>query len=828
MPTPDFTAFPIPTLLLEQGLVTATGSTTTRTLATRFGEQVNVKDFGAVGDGIADDTAAIQAAIDYAGANNKQSIYMPGGTYKTTSPLYLDPPYIPPGLPGGLRQNLSNPANYQFSLSLIGEVGQGNQNNFGTFIRPTFKNDVVLYVGPGQGMTVANLKIIGQSISFDWRGKQDPNGVGIGLTGTGGGSSRAWIENCEVYGLYTGFKTAANGNGTLCDSNTFVKCFTGNVYYGFWIAGTQNYINSFYDCNPNEATVCLFNGFSSGCRVFGGNWSNNNSLSACFNLTSIQPVTATADGNDFLYSFIATVVSPDVFVGNVYNSYAIKTAHFGIIPLTLSAYNSGTGVGTFQMLPVWCHQFFSQFNAVTGTDLSAEVQVVPRVYCAERVTTFWGNGIQVYGAHSENAYAPMTLIRAGEGFGGKNPSTLNAIQFNVNPSLFDLRASPDPSDNIAKYYIQQSWPFIWLDATASNVTIQGSQLGQYINGFDPVIVDVESGEDGRLIMRENAQFGPINIRRGVRSQNETDLGRGEYDVTPFTSYPNKFNSGDILRAREPGKAPTWGYRPAPWSRPLITRDNLENTLAVSPLPTIAYSGGNWHVDYPILLGNQIYTVADNWFNGVAQSATEIVSNHQFYTYGQDLTTTNVPSLSWNYKGAGFAVYANDRTLELMFPGLGIKLFDGATDVFYYVTGVYSGLGYFTVGRGYNINAGNLSGNKTTVFTGATIKSQPLAIQIVSGAAKAVTKTADFTVGLLENFIIVNKGSTCTVTLPSAALYNGRTIKIKTIQAFTVVSASANVIPLIGGAAATAILAATAGKWAELTANGTTWEIIQSN
>jgi hypothetical protein len=86
-----------------------------------------------------------------------------------------------------------------------------------------------------------------------------------------------------------------------------------------------------------------------------------------------------------------------------------------------------------------------------------------------------------------------------------------------------------------------------------------------------------------------------------------------------------------------------------------------------------------------------------------------------------------------------------------------------------VTGVFCGLGYFTVGRGDNINAGNLSGNKTTVFTGATIKSQPLAIQIVSGAAKAVTKTADFTVGLLENFIIVNKGSTCTVTLPSAAL-----------------------------------------------------------
>jgi hypothetical protein len=52
-----------------------------RTVANRFADVVNVKDFGAVGDGVADDTAAIQAAIDSGFNNNKKNIFIPSGTY---------------------------------------------------------------------------------------------------------------------------------------------------------------------------------------------------------------------------------------------------------------------------------------------------------------------------------------------------------------------------------------------------------------------------------------------------------------------------------------------------------------------------------------------------------------------------------------------------------------------------------------------------------------------------------------------------------------------------------------------------------------------------
>ena len=88
-----------------------------------------------------------------------------------------------------------------------------------------------------------------------------------------------------------------------------------------------------------------------------------------------------------------------------------------------------------------------------------------------------------------------------------------------------------------------------------------------------------------------------------------------------------------------------------------------------------------------------------------------------------------------------------------------------------------------------------------------------------------TKTSDFTLGDTEQEIIVNKASSCIVTLPAASAWTGRIVYFKTIQAQTLVSASSNVVPLIGGAAGTAILAATAGKWAKLVSDGSNWIIM---
>lgn len=66
---------------ISNRVVKASGSTKLRTLGERFADVVNVKDFGAVGDGVHDDTAAIQAACD----SGSKHVFFPAGDYLLTS-----------------------------------------------------------------------------------------------------------------------------------------------------------------------------------------------------------------------------------------------------------------------------------------------------------------------------------------------------------------------------------------------------------------------------------------------------------------------------------------------------------------------------------------------------------------------------------------------------------------------------------------------------------------------------------------------------------------------------------------------------------------------
>lgn len=128
---------------------------------------LNVKDFGAKGDGSTDDTAAIQAAIDYAVAAGRRSVYFPAGTYIVTSPLHAQVETGTTTVGGSTKSRYT----YGMGLTLRGEqVGKTVLRKTGqaTYTIPANNNinggstvDTVLFFGGGEGtgLYVSDLSI---------------------------------------------------------------------------------------------------------------------------------------------------------------------------------------------------------------------------------------------------------------------------------------------------------------------------------------------------------------------------------------------------------------------------------------------------------------------------------------------------------------------------------------------------------------------------------------------------------------------------------------------------------------------------------------------
>jgi hypothetical protein len=99
-------------------------------------------------------------------------------------------------------------------------------------------------------------------------------------------------------------------------------------------------------------------------------------------------------------------------------------------------------------------------------------------------------------------------------------------------------------------------------------------------------------------------------------------------------------------------------------------------------------------------------------------------------------------------------------------------------------------------------------------------------------AVPATKSTDFIVANNDSWLIVdNPSANTTVTLPNAIQWPGRRITIKNLSGtYTVISSASNVVPLDSTSPATAILAATAGKWATLVSEGNTgnWVVMAAN
>ena len=270
-------------------------NTANRTIAEKFAETISVKDFGAIGDGIADDTAAINAAINYFQLPTSErggEIYFPVGKYRVTSTIEV---YNARGLrfTGSMGSVNSSP--------LIAD-GVNSSFIFGDGIA---NPDPVFYMWAGSNVEFRNLIIFGargsdsvtKALACVWIDFNHENyrfygckfgiaSIGIRVCSSYNYSTGAWTPGVSAYDGTT-FAPSTLVGGFACDNGVYEDCFFSDcsiagltiesaqalnmasrkcifatgAYQGVYITGCQGI--SFYDPLITGNVFLLLNGKSS-------------------------------------------------------------------------------------------------------------------------------------------------------------------------------------------------------------------------------------------------------------------------------------------------------------------------------------------------------------------------------------------------------------------------------------------------------------------------------------------------------------------------------------------------------------------------------------
>ena len=185
---------------------------TTRTAQAKMRDVVSVKDFGAVGDGVADDTAEIQAAFTHLVSVGGGLLLFPAGTYLVSTQIFLT--------------NLVN--------TVVIGVGATIQSNYSTMVQT---NEGVFIINNGNNISFEGLKFVGtqtQSWPPDtlYPTPHAASNFGHQCFRLFNATSNIAIRNCTSTGMMT-FASVLPTVGTKAKNILIENCDVNIASYGF-------------------------------------------------------------------------------------------------------------------------------------------------------------------------------------------------------------------------------------------------------------------------------------------------------------------------------------------------------------------------------------------------------------------------------------------------------------------------------------------------------------------------------------------------------------------------------------------------------------------
>lgn len=250
-------------------------SLTKVTYAMIQGAPFNVQDFGAVGDGSTDDTAAIQAAIT-ACQTSGSSLYIPTGTYKTTS-----------------------------TLNITGKViifGDGNQSSIINFYSAATTNFAILISLPDNSSAIGlDIGHIGINCNA---GAAVGSGISMTTTATNSAFSQSTLHDIYIKNVTIGIRldgviymsdfSRITVSGSVTQYGWYsLNSLSQTIYNSFTNLEVTNVGNSGYAYYMSVSASQLTNLTADACCYFTGFYSN---LTGLFieGITAATPATTTA------------------------------------------------------------------------------------------------------------------------------------------------------------------------------------------------------------------------------------------------------------------------------------------------------------------------------------------------------------------------------------------------------------------------------------------------------------------------------------------------------------------------------------------------------